>query len=183
MTTAGEEAGRLKRLIGRPADLAKRLNASRHRMAYLGVASFLETIIVPIAIELVLVPFMLANPHRIWTIATVTLVGCLVAACVGYALGLLVFDTVGLWVIDVLGLTAAYDGFVEQFARNGFLAIIAIAVVPIPFQVAMLAAGAAGYPFALFLLACVIARGIRYYGLAGLVTLAVAVVILLIAVL
>lgn len=47
--------------------------------------------------------------------------------------------------------------------------IIAVGVIPIPFQIAMLVAGAANYSVALFVLAAVIARGIRYYGLAILV--------------
>ena len=172
MTGLRQEAGGLRRLARRPADLARRLNAARHRMAYLGIASVLETTVVPIAIELVLVPFMLANPGRIWTIATVTLIGCLIGASAGYLLGLLLFDTAGLWVIRTLDLGAAYDGFAERFAQHGFAAILLVAITPIPFQVAMLAAGAADYPFALFMLACVIARGARYYGLAGLVLLA-----------
>jgi membrane protein YqaA with SNARE-associated domain len=41
--------------------------------------------------------------------------------------------------------------------------------LPIPFQVAMILAGVSGYPVHLFLLAALIARGVRYYGLAWLV--------------
>ena len=41
-----------------------------------------------------------------------------------------------------------------------------LGIAPIPFQVAMLAAGATQYSLPLFLLATVIARAIRYFGLA-----------------
>lgn len=58
-----------------------------------------------------------------------------------------------------------------MFAEHGFLAILAIGVIPIPFQIAMLVAGAAKYPLLLFVLAAIIARSIRYFGLALLVVL------------
>ena len=41
-----------------------------------------------------------------------------------------------------------------------------LGIAPIPFQVAMLAAGATKFSLPLFLLATVIARAIRYFGLA-----------------
>ena len=141
-------------------------------MWYLGVASFLETILVPVAIELVMVPFMLVNRNRLWTIATVTLAGCLAGAILGYLVGWLFFDTVGIWVVESLGQGQAYDAFLTRFNQDGFWAIVVIGITPIPFPIAMLAAGAAGYPFLLYCLACAIARGVRYYGLAGLVALA-----------
>jgi membrane protein YqaA with SNARE-associated domain len=141
-------------------------------MWYLSVASFLETTVIPVAIELVLVPFMLANRNRIWTIATVTLAGCLAGAILGYLVGLLFFDTAGIWLIDTFGQREAYEDFQDRFNRQGFWAIVAIGITPIPFPIAMLAAGAADYSFPLYLLACSIARGVRYYGLSALVALA-----------
>jgi membrane protein YqaA with SNARE-associated domain len=60
----------------------------------------------------------------------------------------------------------AYQGFFDQY---GFIAILTLGILPIPFQVAMITAGLSGYPIALFVLAALIARGIRYYGLAWLV--------------
>lgn len=154
-----------------PRALAVRLNRSPHRMLYLAIASFLETIVVPIAIELVIVPFMLANRDKVWTIATVTLIGCLAAAIVGYGVGWLAFESVGRWLIETSGYTDAYGHFVEEFNRNGFWAIVIIGITPLPFPIAMLAAGSTDYSIPLFLLACSIARGVRYYGVAALVQL------------
>jgi membrane protein YqaA with SNARE-associated domain len=170
--TAGGWAREIWRFSRRPAELARRLNASPHRMWYLAVASFLETTVVPVAIELVLVPFMLANRNRIWTIASVTLAGCLAGAVLGYLVGLLVFDTVGIWIIDTFEQRQAYEQFQQRFNEQGFWAIVAIGITPIPFPIAMLAAGAADYSFPLYVLACALARGVRYYGLSGLVALA-----------
>lgn len=149
----------------------ERLNASRSGLALITLASFLESIIVPIPLEAVLVPFMLANRQRVWLIATLVTLGCLAGALIGYAVGYFVFDTAGSWLIETVGWGEQMERFRSMFNQYGFWAVIAVGVIPIPFQVAMLAAGAAGYPLPMFLLASGIARGIRYYGLAVLVLL------------
>ena len=148
---------------------SRRLSESRYALALIGVASFLETLVLPIPIELIVVPFMLANRRRIWLIAAITTLGCLLGAVVGYGLGALLFGSVGPWLIETFGWQAAYQSFSQQFDRNGFWAIVSIGITPIPFQIAMLSAGVAGYPILLFLLATAVARGLRYFGLAALV--------------
>lgn len=146
-----------------------RLQQSRHALWLLGTMSFLETIIVPIPIEIVLVPFMAANRTRVWTIATVTMTGCLLASLAGYGLGYFAYESAGRWLIETLQAGDAYDRYLAFFHRHGFLAIVVVGILPIPFQVAMIGAGLSGYPVTLFIVAAVIARGARYYGLAWLV--------------
>jgi len=149
----------------------ERLETSEHALALLFFASFLETTVLPIPIEVVLIPYMLTHRDRLWLIATVTLAGCLAGALVGYGVGFFLFESLGTWLIDTFGWQQSYQDFQGMFERYGFWAIIAIGVTPIPFQVAMLVAGTAGYSILLFLLAAAIARGVRYYGLALLVHL------------
>ena len=146
-----------------------RLAESRHAYWLLFIASMMETLIVPIPIEVILIPWMLAHPEKKWRIAAVALAGNLVAASIGYWLGNLVMDQWGDTLISLFGGQAAYSDFQTRFSQDGFMAIAAIAVVPVPFQIAMLAAGASDYPFFLFLLAAVMARSVRYFGLAILV--------------
>lgn len=148
-----------------------RLARSRHDLTLIATISFMEAIIVPIPLELVLIPYMLKERQRVWAIAAAALAGCLVAALVGYFVGLALFESVGRWLLEVLQYTEQYQTFQDRFEQNGFWAIILVGVVPIPFQVAMLVAGSAGYSLPLFMLASAIARGIRYFGLALLVEL------------
>lgn len=146
-----------------------RINDSRHIMWFLGVVSFLETIIVPIPIEVVLIPLMALNRDCIWRLAAATTLGCLVAALVGYGVGMALYQSVGIWFIESMGMQSGYESFQTFFNQHGFVAILALGIVPVPFQIAMITAGAAGYPIYLFVLAALIARGIRYYGLAWLI--------------
>lgn len=162
-------SGRAGLRLTRASVRAERLADSRGALPALFLLSLLETIVLPVPIETVIVPWMLMQPRRLWVIATVTLAGCLAGALVGYAVGMFLFETVGQWLLGAHGHTGAHDRFVAQFDRYGFWAILAVGLLPIPFQAAMLAAGVAGFPLSLFLLAATLARGMRYYGLALLV--------------
>ncbi len=146
-----------------------RLNRSEHVMWLLFGLSFLETIILPIPIEFVLIPFMLTNRERLWKTATYVTGGCLAASLLGYGTGYFLFETAGEWIINHMGWQQGFEQFKTLFHQHGFFAIMMVGIVPIPFQTAMLAAGAAGYPLWKFVIAATLARGIRYFGLAWLV--------------
>lgn len=157
--------------LSRTAEWSNRLAQSEHSLWLIFLASFLESTVVPIPLEVVLIPYLLVNRERIWLIATVTLAGCLVGALVGYGVGFFVFESLGQWIITTLNYQESFESFRNYFQAQGFWAIVAVGVTPIPFQVAMLTAGVASYPVVYFVLAAALARGIRYYGLALLVLL------------
>jgi membrane protein DedA with SNARE-associated domain len=56
--------------------------------------------------------------------------------------------------------------------EEGFWALIAVGITPLPIQAGTLAAGFAEYSFSLFLLAMILSRSIRYYGVAALAVFA-----------
>jgi membrane protein YqaA with SNARE-associated domain len=149
----------------------RRLADARQAQALLVWLSFLEAIIIPIPLEAVLVPYMLARRDILWRIATLALAGFLVAALFGYLLGSLAFNTLGIWSIEALGWQEAFGDAKLLFARHGFWALVLIGLVPIPSQVAMLAGGAFGFSLPLFMAAMALSRGVRYFGLALLVVL------------
>ena len=129
-------------------------------------ASFLESTIVPIPLEAVLVPLMQARREKLWLIALMATVGCIVGALFGYALGYYLFDVVGDWVINTFSSPEQFENVRQQMQDQGFWFVMTLGIIPIPFQIAMLAAGATKYSLLLFLIASAIARSIRYFGLA-----------------
>ncbi|WMC11448.1 VTT domain-containing protein [Oceanimonas pelagia] len=135
------------------------------------VVSLLEAVILPVPLELLLIPLMLVEQRRLWQLAVAALAGCLAGALLGYGLGAWLFDSLGQRWLQTLNGQQAFDDFRQELSQDGFMAIIMVGVTPVPFQVAMLAAGAVSYSLGLFMLATVIGRGIRYFGLAWLVRL------------
>lgn len=151
--------------------LARRLDASPKGYALLFVFSLLETTVVPVAIELALIPYMLINRRQALTIASVALAGSLAGALLGYAVGAGVMDTAGRYLVERFGWEEPFQQFVSDIDAYGFWAVFTIALSPVPFQIAQLGAGATGYSLPLFCLATVLARGLRFYSLAFLVLL------------
>ncbi|WP_246480857.1 YqaA family protein [Motiliproteus sediminis] len=149
----------------------RRVQRSRRALGVLFLASFAETLVIPIPIELIVLPFMATNRHRLWRTAAVVTLGCLVAALVGYGVGYLFYESIGLRLIEYFSWTQQEQQFRTLFDQYGFWAIVAVGILPIPFQVALLAAGASGYPLLPFIAAAALSRGLRYYALALLVYL------------
>ncbi len=112
---------------------------------------------------------MQARRESLWQIALMATIGCVIGAVFGYALGYYLFDMVGQWLIDTFFSQEQFDNVKQQMQNQGFWFVMTLGIAPIPFQVAMLAAGATQYSLPLFLLATVIARSIRYFGLAAVV--------------
>ncbi|MFA7387255.1 MAG: VTT domain-containing protein [Thiohalobacteraceae bacterium] len=147
----------------------KALITSRHLVWGTFVASFAESTVVPVPLEAVLIPAMQANRDRLWRLATAALLGCIVGALVGYGIGYWLFGAIGDQLVAALGDPEQYRNALLQLRRNGFWFVFSVGVTPIPFQIAMLAAGTAHYSLAGYLAATLLSRGIRYFGLALLV--------------
>jgi len=139
---------------------------SKHMLSSITLASFLESIIVPIPLEAILVPLMQARRDKLWIIALMATVGCIIGALLGYALGYYLFNIVGDWIIDTFSSPQQFESVRQKMQDQGFWFVITLGIVPVPFQIAMLAAGATKYSLTLFLIASAIARSIRYFGLA-----------------
>ena len=137
-----------------------------------GLASFLESVIVPIPLETILIPLMQARRGKILLISTMALIGCLLGASVGYAMGYFVFEAIGQQLISWFSTPEQFEYVRQQMQDKGFLFVFSVGVIPVPFQLAMLAAGATKYSLLLFMAASGLSRAIRYYGLGFLVWIA-----------
>ena len=125
----------------------------------------------PIPLEALLGPLMLLNRDRVWWLALMATAGCVAAASLGYGVGWLFFETAGRWIVQTFDWGEAFETTQHWIDAYGFWAIFVIGIVPIPFQTAMLFAGATGMAFPVFLGAAALSRGLRYFGLAALMLL------------
>ncbi len=156
-------------MFRRVRDKLEAMIRSEHAGKGVFLASLAETTFVPIPIEVVLLPAMFGRRRRAVWFATMALAGCLVGATIGYFVGMLAWETVGEWFAGAIGIEERVAEAEERLAAEGFWYILGVALSPVPFQLGYLGAGLIGYSFWLFLLASLVGRGVRYFGLVVLV--------------
>ena len=78
----------------------------------------------------------------------------------------LLYDSVGLWLIQLYGYGNKVEAFREAYAQWGAWIILLKGLTPIPYKIVTIASGFAGYNLFLFVLLSIVARGMRFY-LAG----------------
>ena len=130
--------------------------------------SFAESSFFPIPPDILLIPLCLSAPRRALWYASLCTAASVAGGMFGYAIGLLFFDSVGAWIIEVYQLESFFSevgGWYEQYA--GWI-VAGAGFTPIPYKVFTIAAGFFRVNFAIFVLASVVGRGGRFFLVAGL---------------
>ena len=125
--------------------------------------AFAESSFFPIPPDVMLIPMMLARPDRIWRLAAICTAASVVGGLLGYAIGALLFDTIGAWLIRAYGLGADFAAFQKAFADWGFWIIVGKGMTPIPYKLVTIASGLAHFNLALFVTASIISRAVRFF--------------------
>ena len=134
----------------------------------LAVVSFAESSFFPIPPDVLMIPMILAAPHRAWAIAGVTLVASVLGGLAGYAIGAFAYESLGRPVLEALGKDEAMAAFNETFNGVGFWAVLVAGVTPFPYKVFTIMSGWTGLNLGTFLLTSVLARGLRFFVVAAL---------------
>jgi len=129
----------------------------------LAAVAFAESSFFPVPPDVMLIPMALARPQRAWFYATICTAASVLGGILGYAIGALLYDSVGQWLINLYGLAGKVDGFRASYAAWGAWIIIGKGLTPIPFKLVTIASGFAGYNIWLFVLCSIIARGGRFF--------------------
>jgi len=149
---------------GKPRLLERLMQACRGRNAlpaFFGI-SFLESSLLPVPIDLAMVPLGLAQPGRLWLIALIGALGSVAGALLGYLIGAIAFELVGSWIINAYGMSAEFAAFRAEFAATGWLAVVVAALTPIPFKFGAILAGSLAMPLHLFVAVALGARLVRF---------------------
>jgi membrane protein YqaA with SNARE-associated domain len=129
----------------------------------LAAVAFAESSFFPVPPDVMLIPMSLARPQRAWFYAAICTVASVLGGVLGYAIGALLYDSVGHWLINLYGLAGKVDSFRASYAAWGAWIIIGKGLTPIPFKLVTIASGFAGYNIWLFVLCSIIARGGRFF--------------------
>jgi len=130
----------------------------------------LESIIIPIPVDPLLVATVLARPAN-WIRLTL---GCTLASVIGGGIGWALGSVLGVGIEQVIALLPPAIAAPEKFisVQNGFIEFGLILVfigafTPLPYKVIALSAGIAGFALIPFLLVSFIGRGLRFAIFAG----------------
>ena len=132
----------------------------------LGLISFVESSFFPIPPDTMLIPMSLARPDKAWFYAHVCTLTSVAGGVLGYFIGAMLYDSVGLWVIQLYGYGDKIEAFRAAYADWGAFIIVGKGMTPIPYKLVTIMSGFAGYSFPMFVLLSFVARGMRFYLLA-----------------
>jgi len=154
----------LKRLY----DWMMGLASDRRALMWLAAVSFIESSVFPIPPDIMLIPMVLAERRRAWYFATVATLSSVVGGWLGYAIGALLFDTLGQPIINFYHLQSSFLAFQAWFAENGGWVILAKGWTPIPFKLITITAGFSHLDPIIFTVTCIGSRAMRFFLVAGL---------------
>jgi membrane protein YqaA with SNARE-associated domain len=129
----------------------------------LGTVSFVESSFFPVPPDAMLIPMALARPDTAWFYATVCTVTSVAGGVLGYLIGAMLYDSIGLWLMQLYGYGNKVEAFREAYAQWGSWIILIKGLTPIPYKIVTIASGFAGFNLLLFVLLSIVARGMRFY--------------------
>lgn len=155
-------------MIRRLYDWTIALAQHRHALWALGAVSFVESSVFPIPPDVLMIPMILAAPRRAFVIAAVATVTSVLGGLFGYWIGAVAFDTLGRPVLDFYGKTENFATFAENYNAWGAWAVLIAGVTPFPYKVITILSGSTGLSLPVFMVASIVARGLRFFLVAAL---------------
>jgi membrane protein YqaA with SNARE-associated domain len=124
--------------------------------------SFAESSFLPVPPDIMLIPMSLARPDRAWRFAGLCTLASVAGGMLGYVIGAMLYDSVGLWLIRLYGYGDKVEAFREAYAYWGAWIILIKGLTPIPYKLVTIASGFAGYNFGAFVALSLLTRGARF---------------------
>jgi membrane protein YqaA with SNARE-associated domain len=134
----------------------------------LGIVSFAESSFFPVPPDAMLIPMAMAQPKKAWQFALVCTITSVAGGVLGYAIGALLYDSIGGWIIKLYGYGDKVEAFRAAYAEYGAWIILLKGFTPIPYKLVTITSGFAGYDIFWFTVLSIITRGARFFVLAAL---------------
>ena len=134
----------------------------------LSIVSFAESSFFPIPPDILLIPMVIAKKTNAWLYAFICTFSSVLGGLAGYAIGYFFYNSIGLLIIETYHLSSSFNIFENYYNEFGVLIILGAGFTPFPFKFITIASGVFNLNIFLFILTAIIARGLRFYLLAGL---------------
>ncbi|MEM9248438.1 MAG: YqaA family protein [Pseudomonadota bacterium] len=144
-------------------DWTMSLAGHRHALAVLALVSFVESSVFPIPPDVLMIPMILATPHRAFLIAGVCMIASVLGGLAGYGLGYFFYEQIGAPILESLGKGDAMAEFNTRFNDVGFWAVLVAGLTPFPYKVITIMSGWTAMPLGTFIVTSIVARSMRFF--------------------
>ena len=148
-----------------------KLSATRYALWALAIVAFAESSFFPIPPDILLIPLIIAKPKNAYLIAFIAMIASVLGGGLGYYIGLKLYETVGIIIINFYHAQQLFLEFQTQFNKYGAAAVLFAGVTPFPYKIITISSGIAGMPIYQFFIFSIIARGARFFIIAILLRL------------
>jgi len=159
-------------MLRKTYDYVIALSETPHALWALAAVSFAEASFFPIPPDVMLVPMVVAKREAAWRYAGIAAIASVTGGIFGYAIGAVLYGTIGQWLLHIYGGAHAMESFHDAFAKYGQWIILIKGLTPIPYKLITIAAGVAHYPLGWFILLSLITRAGRFFLVAGILYIA-----------
>lgn len=115
------------------------------------ILTVFESIFLFIPPEVFMTPPIVADKKRALPVTVAASLGSIVGGAIAYMIGLWLFDSVGIWLIENFSTMEQFADAQILFAKYGVLIIVLAAVTPVPYKVMAICAGFLQFPAWIFI--------------------------------
>ncbi len=151
------------KFIRRIYDGVFHLSEGNAAMYWLFAVSFIESSFFPIPPDVMLIPMILAAPQKAWKIAGTATAGSVIGAYLGYAIGFYFFQLIAEPLLNFYGYLEKFNSFKDLYNEHGAWIVFGAGITPFPYKIITIASGVVHMNLAVFTIASVIARGMRFF--------------------
>ena len=147
----------------------KTINLAGHKNSkiFLGIMSFIESFVFPIPPDVLIIPMTIAKKHDWVRIALIATVGSVLGACLGYFIGYVFFNEIGIKIFELYGVDNASflkDKMSSEGGTIAWMTLLAIAgFSPIPFKLLTITSGFINFNLFYFIIISLLTRGLRFF--------------------
>ena len=153
----------------------KTINLAGHKSSkiFLGIMSFIESFVFPIPPDVLIIPMTIAKKNEWVKIALIATIGSLLGACLGYFIGYVFFNEIGVRIFELYGVdntSFLKDKMSSEGGTIAWMTLLAIAgFSPIPFKLLTITSGFVHFNLFYFIIVSLLTRGLRFFLIAFLI--------------
>ena len=150
-----------------------KLAGNKRSKSILGFISFIESFIFPIPPDVLIIPMTIARKHEWIKIALIATIGSILGACLGYFIGYVFFNEIGLRIFEIYGVDDTSFLKDKVSSEGGVIAWITLLAIagfsPVPFKLLTITSGFINFNILYFIIISLVTRGTRFFLIAFLV--------------